>query len=114
MNISTTVISEPDDVTVCVGEGTVLLNCTLSSDNNSIKIDDVQWYRTIYSTNTTKILRIGPDGDYNSIFITTSTKDNLTFTTLSFANVTKSIAGYYWVGLSSDDVCNTSLSVQSM
>ena len=113
MNISTTVISEPDDVTVCVGEGTVLLNCTLSSDNN-IKIDDVQWYRTIYSTNTTEIVHVGSDGDYNSIFITTSAKDNLTFTTLSFANVTKSIAGYYWIRLSSDNVCNTSLSVQSM
>ena len=41
MLISTTVISKPDDVTVCEG-GSTTFTCVLDS---SISSDDVQWYR---------------------------------------------------------------------
>lgn len=86
----------------------MLLNCTLSGE---IRSDDVQWYRT---TNTTKIVHLGSDRHDDSISITISTKNNLTHATLLCRNVTKSIAGYYWIRLSSNNVCNTSVTVQSM
>ena len=52
MFISTTVISEPNDVTKCEGEGrSTTLSCVL---DNSIESDDVQWYRLIKDTGKTK------------------------------------------------------------
>ena len=49
LHISTAVISEPDDVTICEGEGAVF-TCVL---NSNIRSDDVQWYRFIKNTSTT-------------------------------------------------------------
>ena len=93
------VISEPDDVTVCEGRSTTF-TCVL---DGSISSGDVQWYRLLKDTGTTK--RIGrftvdPIGGQNSFA-----------TRLYIINARRSRTGYYWVKLPSDDVCNVSLTV---
>ena len=47
-----TVISEPDDITVCEGEEAVF-TCILDTTNNNINSDDVQWYRLVKDTGIT-------------------------------------------------------------
>ena len=99
-----TVISEPDDVTVCE-EGSTLFTCVLDSSINS---DDVQWYRLLKDTGTTEM--IDPQG--SNTHLTTSTINNTLTSNLIITNAIKSFTGYYWVRLpSSDDVCNVSLTV---
>ena len=99
--ISTTVISEPDDVTICEGEGAVF-TCVL---NSNISSDDVQWYRFIMDTSTTVMV------DPNiTITIMNQTSEN-TSSSLTITNATKSYTGYFWVGTPSRNVCNASLTV---
>ena len=99
-----TVISEPDDVTVCEGTASTTLSCIL---NGSITSDDVQWYRLVKDTNTTQnVLAAGDD----FVDVPVADQNKLT-TTLYIFNATKSYTGYYWVRLPSDDVCNTSFTV---
>ena len=103
MFISTTVISEPDDVTVCEGEGrTTTLSCEL---DNSIDSDGVLWYRFIKDTGETK--RADQD-DMRYIPIPTKNGFNAT---LYILNAITSYTGYYWVGTPSFNVCNVSLTV---
>ena len=104
MFTSTTVISEPDDVTVCEG-GSTAFTCVL---NGSITSDDVQWYRLIMDTNTAqKVPNIREDFTYVPI-----PDQNKLTTILYIFNARISYTGYYWVKLpSDDDVCNVSLTV---
>ena len=106
MLISTTVISEPDDVTICEG-GSTTFTCVLDS---SISSDDVQWYRLIMDTSTTVMV----DPQDSNIQFTTSTTNNTLTSSLTITNTTKSYTGYYWLRLpSDDDVCNVSLTVRT-
>ena len=98
-----TVISEPDDVTVCEGKSTTF-TCVLDS---SISSDDVQWYRLIEDTGTTEMV----DLQGNNFDLTTSTINNTINSSLNITNATKSYTGYYWVRLQTDDVCSASLTV---
>ena len=127
-------ISEPDDVTVCEGEGAVF-TCVL---NSNIRSDDVQWYRFIKDTNTT--VMVDPNGGNinfrtHTIVVTinnrtaisngnatnnestanTSTTlistENRTSSSLTVTNALKSYTGYFWVGTPSRNVCNASLTV---
>ena len=101
--ISTTVISEPDDVTACEGRSTTF-TCVL---NNSISSDDVQWYRLVKGTNTTQRISNAEDD-----FVDVPIPDQNKFTTtLYILNARRSYTGYYWVRLPSGDVCNVSLTV---
>ena len=104
MLLSTTVISEPDDVTVCKGRSATF-TCVLDS---SISSDDVQWYRLIMDTNTAELVE--PDGE--SIAIRTHTRNAIS-SSLAIRNAVKSYTGYYWVQLSFDNVCNVSFTVSS-
>ena len=99
----TIVISEPDDVTVCKG-GSTSFTCVLDS---SISSNDVQWYRLLKDTGTT--VMVDPQG--SNIHLTTSLINNTLTSNLTITNAMKSYTGYYWVRLSSDDVCNVSLTV---
>ena len=99
-----TVISEPDDVTVCEGKSTTF-TCVLDS---SISSDDVQWYRLIEDTSTAEMV----DLQGNNFDLTTSTINNTINSSLNITNAIKSYTGYYWVRLPSDDVCNASLTVK--
>ena len=119
-------ISEPDDVTICEGEGTVF-TCVL---NSNIRSDDVQWYRFIKDTSTT--VMVDPNG--GNINFLTHTNENVvinstsnngtvnngssvpmnngnTSSSLTITNAIKSYTGYFWVGTSSLNVCNASLTV---
>ena len=102
MLISTIVISEPDDVTVCEGRSTTF-TCVLDS---SISSDDVQWYRLIEDTSITE--RVNQS---NNIHFNTSTVNNTLISNLTITDVLKFYSGYYWVRLLSGDVCNVSLTV---
>ena len=104
--ISTTVISEPDDVTICKGEK-AMFTCVLNTTDNNINNDDVQWYRLVKDTGITEIV------DQQGIYVITATSaDDDTLTSqLTITNVNKSHTGYYWVGTPSFDVCNASLTV---
>ena len=100
--ISTTVISEPDDVTICEGEGAVF-TCVL---NSNIRSGDVQWYRFIKDTSTTEM--VDPNGG-NINFLTRT--NGSTNSSLTITNAIKSYTGYFWVGTPSLNVCNASLTV---
>ena len=103
MFISTTVISEPNDVTVCegLGRGTTL-SCVLDS---SIDDDDVQWYRFIKETGKTKRV------DEGDILYVPISSENDFDAALFITNARKSYTGYYWVRIPSSDVCNVSYTV---
>ena len=103
MYLFTTVISEPDDVTVCEGREAVF-TCVL---NSNIRSDDVQWYRFIKDTSTTEM--VDPDGENSDFF--TDFIGNATSSSLTITNVMKSYTGYFWVGTPSHNVCNASLTV---
>ena len=103
MYLSTTVISQSDDVTICEGEGTVF-TCVL---NSNIRSDDVQWYRFIKDTSTTEM--VNPNG--RNIYLLTSTIGGTTNSSLTITNAIKSYTGYFWVGTPSLNVCNASLTV---
>ena len=96
----TTVISEPDDVTICEGEGAVF-TCVL---NSNIRSDDVQWYRFMKDTSTT--VMVDPNGE-NINFLTHTNGSS----SLNITNAIKSYTGYFWVGTPSLNVCNASLIV---
>ena len=100
--ISTTVISQPDDVTICEGRRAVF-TCVL---NGSISSDDVQWYRFIKDTSTTEM--VDPNGE-NIKFLTRT--NGSTNSSLTITNAIRSYTGYFWVGTSSLNVCNASLTV---
>ena len=104
--ISATVISEPDDVTVCEG-GSTTFTCVLDRNYRNISSDNVQWYRAIMGTNTAE--PVGQQGS-NSHF-TTSTTNNTLNTTLTVTNAIKSYPGYYFVGTPHYSVCRASLTV---
>ena len=93
-------ISEPDDVTICEGEGAVF-TCVL---NSNIRSDDVQWYRFIKDTSTT--VMVDPNGENINFLTHTNGSSSLTIT-----NAIKSYTGYFWVGTPSLNVCNASLTV---
>ena len=94
-------ISEPDDVTVCEGEGAVF-TCVLN-----IRSDDVQWYRFIKDTSTT--VMVDPNGE--NINIMNHTNESTTSSSLTITNAIKSYTGYFWVRTPSLNVCNASLTV---
>ena len=103
MIISTLVISEPNNATVCEGRGTVF-TCVLNSNR---RYSDIQWYRFIKDTGTTEM--VDPDDD-QSITIATHTGSRIN-SSLTITNIIKSYTGYYWVGTSHFNVCNVSLTV---
>ena len=96
------VITEPDDVTICEGRG-AMFTCVL---NSNIRSDDVQWYRFIKDTSTTEM--VDPNGE--NISFLSHTNGN-TSSSLTITNAIKSYTGYFWVGTSSLNVCNASLTV---
>ena len=96
-------ISQPDDVTICEGEGAVF-TCVL---NSNIRSDDVQWYRFIKDTSTT--VMVDPNGE--NINFLTHTNGSTTSSSLTITNAIKSYTGYFWVGTPSHNVCNASLTV---
>ena len=100
-----TVISEPDDVTICERTASTLLSCVL---NGSISSDDVQWYRLVKGTNT--VQRVSDAGDF--VDVPVPGQNELT-TTLYIFNARSSYTGYYWVRLPLGDVCNTSFTVST-
>ena len=102
--ISTTVINQPDDVTICEGKRAVF-TCVL---NSNISSDDVQWYRFIKDTSTTEM--VDPNGE--NINFLTHTNGN-TSSSLTITNAIKSYTGYFWVGTSSLNVCNASLTIET-
>ena len=104
--ISTTVISEPDDVTICEGEGAVF-TCVL---NSNIRSDNVQWYRFIKNTSTSTVyVMVDPNGE--NISFMNRTNGSTTNSSLTIINAIKSYTGYFWVGTPSLNVCNASLTV---
>ena len=81
-----------------------MFTCVL---NDSIRSDEVQWYRFIKNTSTTEM--VDPNGD--NIYFDTDTIGNTTSSSLTITNVIKSYTGYFWVGTPSLNVCNASLTV---
>ena len=102
MIISTLVISEPNNATICEGRRSVF-TCVLNSNR---RYSDIQWYRFIKDTGTTEMV----DPDDQSITIATHTGSRIN-SSLTITNVRKSYTGYYWVGTSYFNVCNVSLTV---
>ena len=107
MFVSAIAIHKPDDVTVCEGEGAVF-KCELNTTDSNLTSDNVQWYSSVLRNRSiTEVV----DQQGNIIHFTTSTVNNTLNSTLTITNVTKSYAGYYWVGTSYFNVCNVSLTL---
>ena len=102
---SVTVVSPPDDVTMCAGRK-AKFTCVLDITNADIR-DDVQWYRFMQDTGTTE--KVDPDG--RDITILTSTNGNTTTSTLMVTNGRKSDTGSFWVKAQSLTYCNASLTI---
>ena len=100
-----TVISEPNDVTICEGRSTTF-TCVWNGSLSSTS-DGVQWYRLIMDTITTVMV----DPQDSNIHLTTSTTNNTLTSSLNITKARRSYTGYYWVRLPSGDVCNVSLTV---
>ena len=96
----TTVISGPDDVTVCEG-GSTTLTCVLGATGAT-----VEWYRFIKNTGAIQRIR----QNVQDITFTTS-NGNTTNSVLTINNVKESHTGYYWVEEESIGVCNASVTV---
>ena len=96
-------ISQPDDVTICEGKAAVFI-CAL---NSNISSDDVQWYRFIKDTSTT--VMVDPNGE--SFNIMNHSNESTTSSSLTITNAIRSYTGYFWVRISSRNVCNASLTV---
>ena len=106
--ISTIVISEPDDVTVCKEkEEAAVFTCVLNTTDNNINSDDLQWYRLVKDTGITEMV----DQQDSNIHFTTSAINNTLTSQLTIISASKSHTGYYWVGTPSFNVCNVSLIV---
>ena len=105
MFISTTVISQPNDVTVCEGKEAVF-TCVLNTTGVNVHSGTLQWKKIMPDTNGAETL----DSQHSNISFATS-GNNISTTNLTITNMIKSYAGYYWVGLPSDNVCNVSLTV---
>ena len=90
-------ISEPDDVTICEGEGAVF-TCVL---NSNIRSDDVQWYKDS--------VMVDPNGE--SINFLNRTNGSTTSSLLTITNARRSYAGDFWVRISSRSVCRVSLTI---
>ena len=103
--VSTTVISQSDDVTICEGRRAVL-TCVLNSDISS---DDVQWYRLIKDTSNTEM--VDPNGE--NINFLTHTIGNTINSSLTITNARISYTGYFWLGTPFLNVCNVSLTVRT-
>ena len=73
----------------------------------NITSDDVQWYRLIKNTSTT-VMVVSNGGNFN---IMNHSNESITSSSLTITNVIKSYTGYFWVGTSSLNVCNASLTV---
>ena len=97
-------ISQPDDVTICKGEGAVF-TCVL---NSNIRSDDVQWYGFIKDTSTTEMVDLNGE---NINFLTHTIIGSTISSTHTITNVRKSYTGYFWVGTPSLNACNASLTV---
>ena len=102
--LSITVISAPDDVTICGGKEAVF-TCVLNTTNNNINSDDVQWYRLVKDTGITEMV----DQQDSNIRFTTSTINNTMNCSLTITSTNKSYTGYYWVVAPSFNACNVSL-----
>ena len=103
--ISATVISGPDDVTVCKG-GSTTLTCVLDRNYRNISSDDVHWYRVLMGTST--VVRVNQS---SNIHFTTSTINNTLTSNLTITNAIKSYTGDYLVGTPHYSACHASLTV---
>ena len=75
--------------------------------DSSISSDDVQWYRLLTDTGTACTVMVDPDNDHTTLFART---ENALTSSLTITNA-RQYAGYYWIRLPTDDVCNVSLTV---
>ena len=80
-----------------------MFTCVLNSNIRS----NVQWYRFIKDTSTTEM--VDPNGE--NINFLTRTIGSTTSSSLTITDAIKSYTGYFWVGTSSLNVCNVSLTV---
>ena len=90
-------ISQPDDVTICEGEGAVF-TCVL---NSNIGGSGVQWYKDAQMVN--------PNGQ--NINFHNHTTGGAINSSLTIKNAVRSSAGNFWVRTSSRTVCRASLTV---
>ena len=105
MFISTIVLSEPDDATLCEGTLSTEFNCEL---NGSMASEDVQWHRILKDASNTE--RVSRQEGFTVVPI----PGVGSFTTKLFImDVKRSYTGYYWVSSPVGDVCNTSFIVST-
>ena len=100
--VSITVISQPNDITVCEGME-VVFTCVLNLTNSNTRYTDLEWYK-FTSTSNTEVL----DPYEEKINFLIRTTGN---TISSSLNITNVVSGYFWVGTSLFNVCNVSLTV---
>ena len=102
LNFPAVVITPPNHVTICEGQDAVF-TCVL---HRSISETDVVWYyESMQSINAAKIVR----EDRRNVSFTMS--NNTVSSSLFISNATQSYTGFYWIEISTFNVCNASLAV---
>ena len=105
MSVYITVISQPDDVTICKGREAVF-TCVLNLTNSNTRYTDLEWYKFTRANN---IEALDPYEEKINFLIHTT--GNTISSSLNVANATNAVSGYFWVGTTSFNVCNVSLTV---
>ena len=96
MYVAVTVITQPRNVTGCVG-GTALFTCVMRSNNVSISEEDIKWWRRRNDQSTEPQI-IETQG--NNVFSITSNISGGTLTSVLMINVLRqAFIGPYWLGM---------------
>ena len=102
LNFRTVVITPSNHVTICEGQDAVF-TCAF---HRNISETDVAWYYgSMQSINDTEIVW----EDRRNVSFTMS--NNTVSSSLFISNATQSYTGFYWIEISTFNVCNASLAV---
>ena len=102
LNFPTIAITPPNDVTICEGRDAVF-TCVFHRNINETGV--VWYYRSTKSINATEVIREDRGNDSFTL------NNNAVNSSLFINNATKSYTGFYWIEISSFNVCNASLTV---
>ena len=103
--ITVTVITQPDNTTVC-GGGTAVFTCVIDILNVNISIEDIRWWRKREDNNATIQLRLPSIiKRYN---ITNIISEHRLTSVLMITDVRLADLGLYWLGLTinKNKLCN--------
>ena len=98
MLVAVTVITQPRNVTGCVG-GSAMFTCMMEFQNVSIRRKDIKWWRkrTDVAPDTHLLLR-----ENLRLCVTTNISEGILISVLMMTELKPSFVGPYWLGMAND------------